>query len=99
MNPEFPDSPHAALLGSGSWGTALASLLATNASQVTLVGRDPAVCEDINSNHRNERYLPGVPLADSLRATGDLDAATTADVVLFVVAGDPLGADPFELCP
>ncbi|KAF1712196.1 glycerol-3-phosphate dehydrogenase [Pseudoxanthomonas kalamensis DSM 18571] len=75
-----------AVLGAGSWGTALASLMARNGHAVTLWGRDAAVVEAIDRRHENPRYLPGIPLPDTLRATTDLAAAmTTADLVLVVV--------------
>ena len=50
------------VLGAGSWGTALASLLAGKGYTVTAWDKDHAVLDDIAKNHRNERYLPGVAL-------------------------------------
>ncbi len=86
MNPDtFPPAPRVAVLGAGSWGSALGLLLAPAASSVLLVGRDAKVIEDINSNHRNQRYLPGIEFAGNLSATADLSAGADADVVLFVV--------------
>jgi glycerol-3-phosphate dehydrogenase (NAD(P)+) len=63
------------VLGAGSWGTALASLLGGKGYQVTSWGRDQAVVDDIGHNHRNERYLPGAALPVSLHATSDLPKA------------------------
>ncbi|TNJ33169.1 NAD(P)H-dependent glycerol-3-phosphate dehydrogenase [Arenimonas terrae] len=77
--------PAVAVLGSGSWGTALASLIARNGHPTTIWGRDPAQIASINQRHENTRYLPGVPLPESLVATGDLAAAVAgADLVLVV---------------
>ena len=77
--------PAVAVLGSGSWGTALASLIARNGHPTTIWGRDPGQIASINGQHENTRYLPGVPLPDSLVATGDLAAAVAgADLVLVV---------------
>ena len=81
----FSPSPKVAVLGSGSWGTALASLLASAASSVVLIGRNPEVIEDINTNHRNNRYLPNLTFAPNITATSELRDAIDADVVLFVV--------------
>ena len=64
-----------AVLGAGSWGTALAALLARHGYPTTLWGRDAERVRAIDGAHENARYLPGVALPDSLRATTDLAAA------------------------
>ena len=75
-----------AVLGAGSWGTALASLIARHGHSTILWGRDEAVAEAIDRRHENPRYLPGIPLPEALRATTDLaDAVRGADLVLVVV--------------
>ena len=75
-----------AVLGAGSWGTALASLAARNGLATTLWGRDAAVIEAIDRQHQNPRYLPGIDLPGTLRATTDLAAAVSGcDWVLVVV--------------
>ena len=52
-----------AVVGGGTWGTALADLLARKGDQVTLWAREPEVVEGINHRHMNEMYLPGAALA------------------------------------
>ena len=80
------DSLKIAVLGAGSWGTALAALMARHGHAVTLWGRDAAVAAAIDQQHENTRYLPGISLPDTLRATTDLTAAMQgADLVLVVV--------------
>lgn len=75
-----------AVLGAGSWGTALATLAARNGLATTLWGRDPAMVAAIDRDHQNPRYLPGIDLPASLRATTDLaDAVRGATWVLVVV--------------
>lgn len=75
-----------AVLGAGSWGTALAALIARHGVATTLWGRDTAVVEAIDRDHENPRYLPGIPLPETLRATTDLAAAVRGvDFVLVVV--------------
>ncbi len=77
--------PAVAVLGSGSWGTALASLIARNGHPTVIWGRDPGQIASINQRHENTRYLPGVPLPETLVATGELAAAVAgADLVLVV---------------
>jgi glycerol-3-phosphate dehydrogenase (NAD(P)+) len=80
-----------AVLGAGSWGTALAALIARHAHRTVLWGRDAAAIETLNATHANARYLPGIALPPSLRATSDLADAmrgadsTGVDLVLVVV--------------
>ncbi|MGL4565364.1 MAG: 2-dehydropantoate 2-reductase N-terminal domain-containing protein, partial [Halioglobus sp.] len=70
------------LLGGGSWGTPVASLLTRNVP-VTLWARNPATVEEINTFHTNTTYLPGATLPDKLVATTDIGAAVEgADVVV-----------------
>ncbi|HWO89605.1 MAG TPA: NAD(P)H-dependent glycerol-3-phosphate dehydrogenase [Gemmatimonadales bacterium] len=74
-----------AVLGGGSWGTALADLLASKGVEVVLWAYEPEVAEEINRRHRNDLFLPEAPLAPSLRATNDMrEALRGADVVLAV---------------
>ena len=75
-----------AVLGAGSWGTALAALIARHRHPTLLWGRDADVVEAIDARHENPRYLPGIRLPEALRATTDLAAALAgADLVLVVV--------------
>ncbi|WP_222566032.1 NAD(P)H-dependent glycerol-3-phosphate dehydrogenase [Novilysobacter antarcticus] len=75
-----------AVLGAGSWGTALAALIARHGHDTVLWGRDADAIAGIEHDRQNARYLPGITLPDTLRATGDLAAAMhDADLVLVVV--------------
>jgi glycerol-3-phosphate dehydrogenase (NAD(P)+) len=75
-----------AVLGAGSWGTALAALIMRHDHDAVLWGRDAAVVAAIDQRHENIRYLPGIELPGSLRATTDLATALHgADLVLVVV--------------
>ncbi|AXK73334.1 NAD(P)-dependent glycerol-3-phosphate dehydrogenase [Lysobacter sp. TY2-98] len=98
------ETPHAprrvAVLGAGSWGTALAALMARNGEVVTLWGRDTDVVGAIDTSHENPRYLPGVPLPDALRATTDLPTAMRdADLVLVVVPSHAFAETLRSLAP
>ena len=64
-----------AVLGTGSWGTTFAAVLADAGARVTVWGRSPQVRDQINRSHRNERYLPGIELPAAITATTDLRAA------------------------
>ena len=59
------------VLGAGSWGTALADLLAAKGVDVLLWCYESEVAEAINRDHRNPLYLPGAELSLSLTATSD----------------------------
>lgn len=76
-----------AMMGSGSWGTAFAMVMADAGSQVVVWGRDRAVVDDINLRHRNRVYHPGVELPDAVTAT--LDPATAVDGADLVVLALP----------
>jgi glycerol-3-phosphate dehydrogenase (NAD(P)+) len=74
-----------AVLGAGSWGTTLANLLACKGDQVRIWAYEADVVAAINRSRENSVFLPGVPLAASLRAEGDLGAAVSgADVIVSV---------------
>lgn len=80
------DKAKVAVLGAGSWGTALAALIARHGHPTVLWGRDPAMVAAIDGDHENRRYLPGIALPGSLRATTSLaDAQADAGLVLVVV--------------
>jgi glycerol-3-phosphate dehydrogenase (NAD(P)+) len=75
----------AAILGGGSWGTTVASLVARNVPAV-LWARASETVDEVNSKHSNERYLPGARLTQSLRATTSIEEAVRdADVVIMGV--------------
>ena len=65
----------AAVVGGGSWGTALARLLAAKGRHVRLWVRDPGLAATIEAGRENPRYLPGARLDGRIRATSDLGGA------------------------
>ncbi len=74
------------VVGAGSWGTALAHLLATKGNDVTLWHRDPTVAAAIERDHRNPKYLKDVPLPERLGGTALLDEAVEGkEMVVSVV--------------
>ena len=76
-----------AVLGAGSWGTALAVHLAKAGHHVRLWARDGAFVEELRSTRANERYLPGIPLPNGIVPTASLEEALTA--ARFVVVAVP----------
>ena len=78
-------SERIAVLGAGSWGSALANLLAKKGHNVTVWSFERDVAEAINAQHENPRYLNGIALDQRLAATTSIgDAVRDADVVLSV---------------
>ena len=73
------------MVGAGSWGTTVASLVAHNADTTLWARREDLVAE-INARHTNSAYLPNATLPDTLRASTDLDELIArADVVAMAV--------------
>ncbi len=69
--------PRFGIIGTGSWGTAIAILLNANAHAVTLWNRDVSVLETINKTHENKKYLPGVRISEKIELEPDLNKAVT----------------------
>lgn len=72
-----------AVIGAGSWGTALAMLAARCGQHVALWAHDPAVAAAISESRENAVYLPGVLIDDAIRTTSDMSTALEgADAVI-----------------
>ncbi len=67
------DNSPIAVLGAGSWGTALALQFARSGRAVRLWGRDSAQLSGMASARINERYLPGIPFPSNLEIVPDLE--------------------------
>lgn len=81
-----PNPAAVTVLGAGSWGTALAMLLARNGHAVRLWDRDAAHVKALREQGVNQRYLPGIALPDGLQPIDDLHAALRdCDYALVVV--------------
>jgi len=75
-----------AILGGGSWGTALAVHLARSGHQVRLWAREPEVVADLRAARENRRFLPGILLPEAVRPCDRFDEALGGvEIVLIVV--------------
>src|SRR5574340_574857 len=75
----------AAVIGAGSWRTAMAWLLGGKGVEVTLWARDPEVASSINSRHQNPRYLKDVVLDPRVRSTSDIEQAVRDAEAIVIV--------------
>lgn len=78
------DCPPIAVLGAGSWGTALAIQLARGGQPVTLWGRNAGDLRDLASHRVNHRYLPGIEVPASVLPDADLHRVVTGHRELLV---------------
>lgn len=87
-----------AVLGPGSWGTALAQTLAENGHDVRIWGNVPEQIAEINTYHTNKHYLPELHLPESIVGYTELsEAVKEVDAVLFVVPTKAIRAVAQEL--
>lgn len=77
------------VIGSGSWGTALAQVLADNNVDVNIYGQNESEVNDILLNHKNSRYFNDVVINENIKATTNLNDIIYSDIILLAV---PTGA-------
>ena len=87
------------IVGGGAWGTALAQTARAAGGEVTIWAREPEVVADINTNHRNEMFLPGVSLDPAIRATVSLADLSGCDTILLVSPAQHVRATAEALRP
>lgn len=74
-----------AVIGAGSWGTALASVIADNGHKVKLWVRNPETADEINSRHTNHKYLPDIVLSEAIKAENNLAEVVAGKKIVFLV--------------
>ncbi len=74
-----------AVLGAGSWGTALAVHFAHEKHRVILWARSPELARELRRKRRNRRYLPDAEIPKAVKVTADMDAVMAAEVAVVVV--------------
>ncbi len=73
------------VVGAGSWGTALAYLLNKNGHNVTIWGYNEDEVIDLNNDRENKRFLPGVMLPESLKATNNDEDMKDMEMIVLAV--------------
>ncbi|GGC40762.1 glycerol-3-phosphate dehydrogenase [NAD(P)+] [Novosphingobium marinum] len=85
------------VIGAGAWGTALAQVLASDGSDVTIWAREPELVREINAQHTNSLYLPSAALSAKIVATASLGDFAAIRTVLAVVPAQFLSGVLAEL--
>ena len=99
MNPAHSKAA-IAVIGAGSWGTALAIQCARAGCRTSLWGRDAALMAELARQRVNARYLPDAPFPERLRVAEDLaDAITGANDVLVAIPSHGFRAQLLQLQP
>lgn len=89
-----------AVIGAGSWGTAVSWLLGSKGYDVTVWAREQEIADAINANHRNPTYLPDVELPENVSATHDIaEAVAGADAVVMVTPSVGVRATAEAMAP
>lgn len=79
------------IVGAGSFGTALATVLDTAGNNVQIWGREQEIVDSINNEHRNPSYLPDLLLPDTIKAYNDLEhCLRDQDMILFATPSHTL---------
>jgi glycerol-3-phosphate dehydrogenase (NAD(P)+) len=74
-----------AVLGAGNWGTTIAHLVGRNGHPVLIWTQSPEQAGEINEEHANRTYTPGLKIADLARATTSLEEAVSGAALVFIV--------------
>jgi glycerol-3-phosphate dehydrogenase (NAD(P)+) len=85
------------VLGTGSWGTALAQVLADNGNDVVMWGISKEEVNDIEKNHHNTRYFEA-PVNPNVHAAADISCVSDADVILAAVPVKAMETVLDEVC-
>ncbi|BCL62727.1 glycerol-3-phosphate dehydrogenase [NAD(P)+] [Desulfomarina profundi] len=73
------------VIGAGSWGTALALVLAENQNNVFLWGHNRRTVRKLQEERQNKKYLPGIQFPDNLKITGDLELCVGQSAIILMV--------------
>ncbi len=91
---------HITVLGAGSWGTALAALLAANGHAVRLWAREESLVNALRMDRENARYLPGIAFSPLIQpTTSRAEAVAQTEVVVFAVPSGAMRQVAEEFAP
>jgi len=72
------------IIGAGAWGTALSNILAKN-QNVILWAKEKNVCDNINKNQENKRFLPKIKLSKKINCTTEINDVCDCDILFLVI--------------
>ena len=72
------------IIGAGAWGTALSNILAKN-QNVILWAKEKNVCDNINKNRENKRFLPKIKLSKKINCTTEINDICNCDILFLVI--------------
>ena len=72
------------IIGAGAWGTALSNILAKN-QNVILWAKEKNVCDNINKNQENKRFLPKIKLSKKINCTTEINDVCNCDILFLVI--------------
>ena len=87
------------IIGSGSWGTAIAIMLAENGHNVTLWSYSQEECDSLQANKENISYLPGFAIPQTVLHTTDIIACAAADIIVCALPSFAVRATFAKLLP
>ena len=73
------------IIGAGAWGTALAQVVRQSGCEAVLWAHEEKVAKEINNQHENKYFLPGIQLDAGIRATTILEDAAAVDAIFLAV--------------
>jgi glycerol-3-phosphate dehydrogenase (NAD(P)+) len=86
MGPAYTAIENVFVVGAGSWGTAVANLLAHQGTNVSIWARESELIDHISKHHENPKYLAGIRLSSQLRAARNFeDGLSDADLVVYAI--------------
>jgi len=93
------NQPSVCVWGAGSWGTALAMVLARHGRDVQLIARTQATAQAMQQSRENTRYLPNIRFPDSLRVTHDIQAMQDTHAIILALPCSALSEALPQLSP
>lgn len=86
-----------AVIGSGAWGCALGMSISRANHEVIIYSRDLKICEEINNQHSNLKYLPEISLPKQLKASANIAEIINSDILLLSVPAQSIRQICLEL--